>query len=160
MIVEARKRSVVALVLVLLSVGPLVATDLVIGTWVAQPDPEHPTSGPPLTMTIEASGKSGRKITYRVAGPNGADVVSTIDSPMDGTDAPLLLNGKPTGQTMGIKRVDDHHAVTVLKVDGKQFGVSRASLSEDGKTLMVENEITSTEGGHQPGKSSQTWVRK
>jgi hypothetical protein len=63
MIVEARKRSVVALVLVLLSMGPLVATDLVIGTWVAQPDPEHPRSGPPLTMTIEASGKSGRKIT-------------------------------------------------------------------------------------------------
>jgi hypothetical protein len=79
---------------------------------------------------------------------------------MDGTDVPVLVAGKPTGETMGIKSVDSHHTFTVLKVDGKQYGTSKAELSADLKTLTVENEFTAAAQGHQPGKSTEIWVRK
>jgi len=34
--------------------------------------------------------------------------------------------GKPTGVTMGIKRVDDRHTVASLKMKGTIYGTSRA----------------------------------
>jgi hypothetical protein len=87
-------------------------------------------------------------------------VTLTVESPFDGTDAPILVGGKPTGGTMGIKRVDDSHTVTTLKMQGKIYGTSRATLSTDGKTLTVENEITSDVGGQVVGKQTETWIRK
>ncbi len=34
---------------------------------------------------------------------------------------------------MAIKRVDGHHATNILKLNGKQFATSVATLSADGK---------------------------
>ena len=90
----------------------------------------------------------------------GSPTPVTVESPMDGTDVPVLVAGKPTGETMGIKSVDSHHTFTVLKVNGKQYGTSKAELSADLKTLTVENEFTAAAQGHQPGKSTEIWVRK
>ena len=126
-----------------------------IGTWVRQSDA---SAGGGLTMTVEACCNGGRRFIYRING--GGDFVMTIESPMDGTDVPVLVAGKPTGETMGIKRVDDHHTFTVLKMNGNPFGTSKATLSADGKTLNVENEITSTVGGRTAGKLTETWLRK
>jgi len=49
----------------------------------------------------------------------GTEMVMTVTPPFDGSDAPMLVNGKPSGQTMGIKWVDAHHTITVLKMNGK-----------------------------------------
>jgi hypothetical protein len=151
--------AVVAISLALGSAPPVLAADAGIGTWVWQAR-AGAAAGSAMTMTVEPWGANGRKLTYRVKGQGGADMILTVESPMDGTDAAVLLNGKPSGETMGIKRVDSHHTFTVLKMNGKQFGVSRATLSADGRTLTVENEITAAEGGRQPGKATDTWVRK
>ena len=43
---------------------------------------------------------------------------------------------------MAIKRVDATHTVTVLKMNGKPFGTSKATISADGRTLTVENEYS------------------
>lgn len=150
---------VMALVLV---AGPLQAADSGIGTWIRRVDPTFPQAktGRGLTMTVEAWGNGGRKLTYRINSPSGGGLVTTVESPMDGTDVPVLVNGKPSGETMGIKRVDGHHTLTVLKFKGKQYGISRGALSADFNTLTVENEITFAEGGRQPGKATDIWVRK
>lgn len=58
---------------------------------------------------------------------------------LDGNDAPVMAAGKPTGQSMAIKRVDSHHTYTVLKLQGKETGISKSELSSDGKVLKVEN---------------------
>ena len=125
-----------------------------IGTWVQQ----SASAAGALTMTVEACCNGGRRLIYRINGLS--DVLMTIESPMDGTDVPVLVAGKPSGETMAIKRVDDHHTVTVVKMNGKTFGTSKSTLSPDGKTLTVENDVTSTVGGQSPGKQTEIWVRK
>ena len=124
-----------------------------IGTWVKQ----GTTPGQPgLTMVVEACCGGGRRLIYKA----GETVVLTVESPLDGSDAPEMSMGKPTGETMGIKRVDDHHTMTVLKLNGQQFGTSTATISDDGKTLTIENNITAPLGGRRVGKTTETWVRK
>jgi hypothetical protein len=153
-------RMVVAAILGVIGSAPLLlAADGAIGTWVRTAGPGVSPGGE-MTMTVEPWGNGGRKLTYRVKRPNQPDLILTVESPLDGTDVPVLLDGKPSGETMGIKRVDSHHSVTVLKMNGQQFGISRATLSPDGKTLTVENEITVQAGGRQPGKATERWVRK
>lgn len=109
-------------------------------------------------MTVEACCKGGLRFVYRIAGMT--DAIMTIESPMDGTDVPVMAGGKPTGETMSIKRVDATHTFTVVKMNGKPFGTSKATLSTDGKTLTIENEFTSDIGGPPVGKQTDIWVRK
>ena len=59
---------------------------------------------------------------------------------------------------MAIKRVDAHHANTVVKMKGKPFGTSSATLSADGKTITIES-VSQTTGGP-PEKVIETWVKK
>jgi hypothetical protein len=126
-----------------------------LGTWVQQ---SKASAGGGLTMTVEACCKGGRRFIYRING--SATVLMTIDSPMDGSEVPVLVAGKPSGETMEIKLLDDHHTFTVLKTNGKPYGTSKATLSADGKTLTVENEITFGVGGQPLGKQTEIWVRK
>jgi hypothetical protein len=88
---------------------------------------------------------------------HGKGITMTVESPFDGTDVPALVGGKPSGETMAIKRVDDHHYTAVVKMSGKPYGTSSAVLSPDGKTLTVESVIDM--GGKQQ-KIIETWVKK
>ena len=144
----------IAILWALDSAAPLRA-QIGVGTWVR---PSETSADGGLTMTVEACCNGGRRLIYRVIGSD--NVIMTVESPMDGTDVPVLVAGKPTGETMGIKRLDDRHTVAVLKMNGKTFGTSTAVLSADGKTLVVENDITSAVGGQAGGKQKETWVRK
>lgn len=122
-----------------------------VGTWVRQnPDP---TMGS-MTMTVEACCSGGRKLTYRFT-VNGASHVLTVESPFDGTEVPVLLDGKPSGETMAIKLVDSHHTSTNLKMNGQPFGTSKATLSADGKTLTVVNEMMAA-----AGPQTEIWTKK
>jgi len=71
-----------------------------------------------------------------------------------------LINGKPSGQTMGIKRIDSRHTVMVLKFQGKEAGISKAELSSDDKVLKVENEYTDPNPIGLAGKQIQYWDRQ
>ena len=127
-----------ALVLCLLSLGQFVrAESLPVGTWVQR------TSQAPLTLTIEAVG-AARKLTYTGAGQQGA---LTVLTQLDGKDAPVLLNGKPSGQTMAIRVIDSRHTFAIMKFQGKETSTSKAELSPDGKVIKVENIMTGTNGG-------------
>ena len=126
-----------------------------VGTWVR----EATTSMPSMTMTVEACCNGGRRLIYHVD-INGTETILLVESPFDGSDADVLMAGKPSGETMAITRVDDHHTSAVLKMNGKPFGTSKATLSADGKLLTVVNDFSSS-GGPQPvGKYTETWVLK
>jgi hypothetical protein len=125
-----------------------------IGTWVKQSEASAPGA---MTMTIEACCNGGRRVIYRMV---GIETVMTVTSPFDGSDAPLLVDGKPSGETMGIRWVDDHHTITVLKMNGKTLGTSKATFSADGKTITIENDYTSTAGGQSVGTQTEIWVRQ
>jgi len=114
--------------------------------------------GKGITLTIEACCKGGLRLIYKI--PTMGDqpaVTMTVDSPMDGTEVPSLIGGKPSGQTMAAKRVDDHHYTAVVKMGATASGTSNGIVSPDGKTMTVE---TVTQAGGKSQKVIETWVRK
>ena len=154
--VTATKR-VIGCVVFLSAVGwaSLAHAQLFVGTWV-----RTDAVGKGITMTVETCCNGGLRLTYLVPGAGGQPAVTmTLDSPMDGTDAPTLIGGKPTGQTMAIKRVDDRHYSAVATMGGKPFGTFNATISADGKTMTVENVNQMAPGG-KAEKITETWVRK
>jgi len=126
-----------------------------VGNWVRTDGEGHG-----LTMTVEACCNGGLRLVYHIP-PMAAGqppMTMTVDSPMDGTDVPMLVGGKPTGQTMGIKRVDPHHYSAVTKMRGQPLGTSTGTLSPDGTMLTVESITSSPQGKAE--KVIETWVRK
>jgi len=83
-----------------------------------------------------------------------------VESRFDGSDAPVLVDGKPNGETMAFKRVDERRTTSVFKRNGKVFRTSTTAESADRMTLIVENEFIDTGDGRVTGKMTETYVRK
>ena len=130
-----------------------VAAGSPIGTWVKKAEGGKPA----MTMTIDTWGPGKAKLTYNIKEP---PIVLTIVSALDGNDAPVLINGKPSGETMAIKMVDPRHSSTVVKMNGKPFGTSKGTFSADFNTLTVENDFSAGVGGNPAGKTTEVWTRK
>jgi hypothetical protein len=145
----------IAVVVCFLSLCAWVQADgLPTGTWVRR----DPLPGGALTLTVEAVG-SGRKLTYNF-GPNApAGSVMVVVTQLDGKDAPVLLDGKPTGQTMAIRLIDSRHTFAVMKFQGKEGTTAKSELSADGKVLKVEN-MMPTSGGNGPVVLVEYWDKK
>ena len=122
-------------------------------TWIRTDD-----AGKGMTLSISACCNGGYRLTYQMP-PMGAQpaMVLTIDSPLDGTDVPALVAGKPSGQSMALKRVDDRHYTAVVKMNGQPMMTSNGVVSADNKTMTVES--VSQAGGN-GAKIIETWVRK
>jgi len=145
-----------AMTLCVLATWSLAAAEIPEGTWVKR------EGGVRMTMTVERSAGATR-ITYRMLGADGKpmnNMVMVVVTQLDGKESPVLLNGKPSAETMAIRQVDSHHTATVLKMDGKLFGTSKAELSTDGKTLTVENDISFAAYNQQVGKTTEHWDRR
>jgi hypothetical protein len=126
-----------------------------VGTWVRQAT----ASMPGMTMTIEVCCNGGRRLSYHlVSGTTVMDL--TLESRLDGSEAEVMINGKRSGETMAITRVDAHHASNVLRLNGTRFATSQSTLSADGRTLTVITDYTSALGGQPVGRQIETWVRK
>jgi hypothetical protein len=150
------KRATVAAVAILLGFGAGNArAQIGVGTWVRT---EGNINGPRLMMTIEECCGGGRRMIYRMEGSSA--IIQIVETGLDGRDSPVLVGGKPTGQTMAMKQLDPLHSVTVLKTAGRPFGTARATVSADGNTMTVENELTEAQPGHIPGRSTERWVRR
>ena len=154
-IVTGRSLAWGVIVLAALGTARSLEAQLPVGTWVRQATASM--SG--MTMTVEACCSGGRPLIYHVV-VEKTEMILTVESRFDGSDAPVLVDAKPSGQTMGIKVVDDHHTSAVLKMNGTVFGTAKGTLSADGRTLTVINEYTSAAGGQPVGKYTELWVRK
>jgi hypothetical protein len=86
--------------------------------------------------------------------------VSIVLTPLDGKDVLVLVNGKPSDQTMGIKKIDSRHTVTVVKIQGKEMAISKSELSPDGKVLTVETDYATPNPTGLAGKQIQYWDRQ
>ena len=148
-----RAASLLALLLVLGWTGAARA-QLAVGNW-ARTD----SAGMGMTLTVEACCNGGLRLTYHVPAMGDQPAATlTVDSPMDGTEVPVLLNGKPSGETMAIKRVDAFHMSGVVKMNGQLFVTSSTTLAADGKSATTES-ITQMPGG-KTQKVIETWVKK
>jgi hypothetical protein len=124
-----------------------------VGTWVQT----APMKG--LTMTVENCCNAGRRLIFQMTLGQKTQTMM-VESRFDGSDAPVLVDGKPNGETMALKRVDDRRTSTVFKRDGKVFRTSTTTESADRTTLTVENEMIDTADGRVTGKMTETYVKK
>jgi hypothetical protein len=122
-----------------------------IGTWVRRANKE----GVSATMFVEVAG-NGRKLTFKVAVAGGGTSTLIVTTLGDGKDAVVSVDGKPSGETMAIRKVDDHHAINILKMDGNPIATQKSELSADGKVIKVES--TSLVPGAQ--NSLEYWDKK
>jgi hypothetical protein len=132
---------------------PALAADSAVGTYVKK----SAAGKPEMTLTIDEWGPGKAKLTYRI---KAANLVLTIISNLDGKDADVLVNGKPSGETMAIKLLDKRRSTAVVKMNGKQFGTSRGTFSDDYKTLTVENDFSENAGANEAGHSTEIWIRR
>ena len=128
------------------------------GTWVLR------DSAARLTMTLVEAG-GGWKVTWKipVPGAKGGPVTyttMTMDTKLDGKDAPNLVDGKPSGQSMEVRKVDDRHTYTVMKQQGKPVGISKSEISPDGKVIKSENDYTAGGPNGPAGKQVQYWDKQ
>lgn len=122
-------------------------------TWVRTDAP-----GKGIVLNVEACCNGGLRLVYHIPAMGGQPAMTmSVDSPMNGTAVPALLAGKPSGETMAIKRVDDHHLTAVLKMNGQPFGTYSGTISPDNKSMTVDS-VYGT--GSQTQKITETWVRK
>lgn len=146
----------IAFGLCLLALASSAWPQLAIGTWNKRGD--HPL----MLMIIEPDG-SATKITYKVLTPDGKPMpqaVMTLVTQLDGNEVPVLVNGKPSGETMAIRRIDERHTSTIVKMNGAPFGTSKSELSADGRTLRVENTTSGDVPGQPAGTRIEYWDRQ
>jgi hypothetical protein len=114
--------------------------------------------GKGIRLTLAACCGGGLRFTYQIPPFGGQPATTlTVDSPMDGSETPALVGGKASGETMAVKRLDDHHYSAVVKMNGQPFGTYNGTVSADGRTLTVEGV---TQGGGNVIKTIETWVRQ
>jgi hypothetical protein len=143
-----------ALVGLLLIAWPAAAADSPVGTWVKK-NVEPGKQG--MIFKIEKWGSDGAQLIWEL---KKAKMVMTLATKLDGKDAPLLINGKPSGETMAITRVDKLHSTSILKMNGKQFGTSKGTFSADFNTMTVENDVSQAVGGSEMGNTTEVWTRQ
>jgi hypothetical protein len=140
-------------VLFALASGSSLQAQFSLGTWVQT----APMKG--LTMNVDPCCNGGRRLTFHLTVGQKTQIV-TVESRFDGSDAPELADGKPNGETLALKRVDERRTTTVFKRNGKVYRTSTTTESADRMTMTVENEFLDTGDGHVTGKMTETYVRK
>ena len=146
------KRVIAVLSLVSLSVSVWSADDAWYGTWVQR-------SALPMTMTVEKSGE-GAKFTYRMPPGANPNFVLSFDTKGDGKEVPVLIDGKPSGETMTVKRVDERHTTSAWKINGTPSGTSRSEMSADGRAIKVESDNAVAGPNGVVGQITQYWDKK
>src|SRR5215216_6770525 len=112
---------------------PVMRATLPPGTWVRRAVKD----GSRVTMTLESAG-TGRVLTYRIERPDGKIRTLVVATELDGRDAEVSVDGKPSGQTMSFQTLDDRHTVSIVKLNGKPVSTQRFEIAADGKVLKVD----------------------
>jgi hypothetical protein len=112
-----------------------------------------------ITLTVESCCNGGMRLTYHIPGMGGQPASTmVVESPLDGTPAPVIVDGKDSGETMTIRRIDATHMSTTMTMNGKPFGTASTTLSADGKSATTESTM---QGPNGPGqKVVEIWVRE
>jgi hypothetical protein len=147
---KARRRMIGVFALLALGWAGTAHAQLGVGTSWLRTD----AGGKGIILSVQACCNGGLRLIWQIPSMGGQPAYTmSVDSPMNGTEAPALTGGKPTGETMALTRVDDHHYKAIVKMNGQPFGTSSGTISADNKTMTVD----SVYGGQ---KTIETWVRR
>jgi hypothetical protein len=131
-----------------------------VGTWKLDVTQSDFGSGPaPKSSSLVILTDTPQKYSYRAHGvdENGKPFEVSWSGPPDGSMHPVMLNGKPSGQTSGFKREPDGTMVRHgERPDGSTVEV-HISMSPDGNTLT--DEFTSKSKDGKESREKQVWHR-
>jgi hypothetical protein len=145
----------IAIAVCLVALAASAQAQIAPGTWVKR------GGTPGMIMIVESVG-SGLKLTYRIIGADGKPMnqyVMTVVTMLDGKEVVVLVDGKPSDETMAVKRIDASHTFTVIKMQGKEFGTSKLEVSGDGRVLKVEN-YTASYAGQPAEVTTEYWDKQ
>lgn len=110
------------------------AADHQVGTWKLDVAKSKYSPGPPPkegTLKVEAQA-DGLKFTIDSIDAEGKAIHIESSPKYDGKDYPLT--GNPNGDSISVKKIDNHTIETQTKKDGKLVMTIRSVVSKDGKT--------------------------
>jgi hypothetical protein len=127
------------------------AEDVQTGHWMLNiPKSQFKTSPAPKTqmVMIVPEGKDGVKVTADVTRANGAKAAFSYAGQYDGKENPRTETGDGAvpGQTVTMKRVDDHTVERISYLKGKKLVIEKWAISRDGKTRTVTQSGVGTDG--------------
>jgi hypothetical protein len=127
------------------------AQDVQTGHWTLNiAKSQFKTSPAPKTqiVTIVPDGKDGVKVTADVVRTSGAKAAFTYSGQYDGKENPRTETGDGAvpGQTVTLKRVDNHTVERISYLKGKKLVIEKWEISRDGKTRTVTQSGVGTDG--------------
>jgi hypothetical protein len=127
------------------------AQDVQTGHWTLNvAKSQFKTSSAPKTqiVTIVPDGKDGVKVTADVIRANGAKAAFAYAGQYDGKEYPRTETGDGAvpGQTVTLKRIDDHTVERISYLKGKKLVTEKWEISRDGKTRTVTQSGVGTDG--------------
>jgi hypothetical protein len=102
------------------------------------PAGSHAISGSWRTSKVENVSDNGLLVTFKLEGDTlnmSSPIGQSYSAKLDGTDAPY--KGDPGTTSVSVKRIDKNTIEETDKRDGKVIGVSRMTVSPDGKTMTA-----------------------
>ena len=136
------RRFAFALVVVMIVSVAGLAQDVQTGRWTLNVSKsQFKTSPAPKTqiVTIVPDGKDGVKVTADVVRANGAKAAFEYAGQYDGKENPRTETGDGAvpGQTVTMKRVDNHTVERITYMKGKKLVIEKWDISRDGKMRTV-----------------------
>lgn len=136
------KRFVLVLVAVVVVSVTGWAQDVQTGHWTLNiAKSQFKTSAAPKTqiVTVVPDSKAGVKVTADVVRANGAKAAFSYSGQYDGKENPRTETGDGAvpGQTVTMKRIDDHTVERISYLKGKKLVTEKMEISRDGKTRTV-----------------------
>jgi len=119
-----------------------------VGTWKLNLTKSKYDPGPTpksLTRTVEAQG-NGVKYTFEGVAADGTPIAYGFSTTFDGKDNPVTGSMPNGADTISAKRTDANHYVATQKKGGKEVGVSKVTVSKDGKVTTVDVTGTTASG--------------
>jgi hypothetical protein len=119
-----------------------------LGTWKLDVTKSKFDPGPGYksrTRTVEAQG-DGVKYTFEGVSADGKPVAYGFSVNFDGKDNPVTGSMPNGADTISAKRIDSNHYVATQKKGGKQVGISKVTVSKDGKITTVDARGTTASG--------------
>ena len=121
------------------------APDPVVGTWVLNAAKStHSEAIYKSEVRTYAAAPGGVSLTWERVAADGAKTVVTTTYKYDGKDYPVT--GSAEFDTISAKRIDANTVETTEKRAGKEVGSARRAISQDGKTLTLNQRIERPDG--------------
>jgi hypothetical protein len=147
----SRKLAVSVVLSLVIGCSTAWAADVQTGTWKLNiAKSQYKTGGPPQssTVTITPEGKDGVKVMVNTVNGQGGKLNVEYAAQYDGKEYPRTETGAGAlaGQTVALKRIDDHTAERTAYLKGKKLTTEKWEISRDGKTRTVTQTGVSADG--------------